>query len=250
MDSQFVNFDGRSVHDVLQILLAASGDPEAIARLQQAIQTVDAKFGPVNDELERLEDDKQDTGNYITDNVESTVANISKAMIANVDSGYDIQINNTGEGNVDVDWLRFIFKGSAAKQIAATIRRNGTWETAARWSADEDTGWLTLEIDTTKWTGGDLRYRKKNGIVFMTMNAGKPAENITGGQHIKIATLPIGYRPTWASQYGALWMRTASGNIPCEFLVGPTGDVYVRPSQAVTAASISASYGTVSFPTN
>lgn len=43
MDSQFVNFDGRSVHDVLQTLLAASGDPEAIRRLQESINAVDQR---------------------------------------------------------------------------------------------------------------------------------------------------------------------------------------------------------------
>lgn len=192
MDSHFINFDGRSVHDMIELLLAASGDPEAIARLQQAIQTVDAKFGPVNTELERLEDDKQDTGNYITDNVDSTVANISKAMIGNVDSGYDIQINNTGEGNVDVDWLRFIFKGSSAKQIAATIRRNGTWETAARWTADEDTGWLTLQAG--------VQYRKKNGIVYVHVEfaqADIPSGGGSGWIGLNISNpLPTGFRPS------------------------------------------------------
>lgn len=63
MDSSFVNYDGRSVHDMIEALLAMSGDPEAIRRLQESINTVDAKFGPVNTELERLSqyDVTQDT---------------------------------------------------------------------------------------------------------------------------------------------------------------------------------------------
>lgn len=59
MDSQFVNFDGRSVHDVLKLLLAASGDPEAIRRLQESINAVDQRaqssISIVNAAVEKLD---------------------------------------------------------------------------------------------------------------------------------------------------------------------------------------------------
>ncbi len=61
MDSQFVNFDGRSVHDVLSLLLAASGDPEAIRRLQESINAVDQRaqssISVVNTAVENLGDE-------------------------------------------------------------------------------------------------------------------------------------------------------------------------------------------------
>ena len=40
MDSSFVNYDGRSVHDMIEALLAMSGDPEAIRRLQENINII------------------------------------------------------------------------------------------------------------------------------------------------------------------------------------------------------------------
>lgn len=245
MDSQFVNFDGRSVHDVLKLLLAASGDPEAIERLLQEIQTVNAKFGPVNTELARLEEDKQDAGNYITDNVEGTVANISKAMIANVESGYDIQINNTGTGNVDVDWLRFIFKGSADKQIAATIRRNGKWETAARWTADEDTGWIDAEKPSG--SSGTVQYRKKDGRVIIYINSYTPPSdyNGTSGGGSDIFTLPAGFRPD-----KNIFFTLVEGSWEHKFTVcirGNTGLVQVKSNTGNVIPKATPCYGTIEF---
>lgn len=61
MDSQFVNFDGRSVHDMINLLLAASGDPEAIRRLQESINAVDQRaqssISIVNAAVEQLGDE-------------------------------------------------------------------------------------------------------------------------------------------------------------------------------------------------
>lgn len=58
MDSHFINFDGRSVHDMIELLLAASGDPEAIRRLQESINAVDLRaqssIAVVNTAVENL----------------------------------------------------------------------------------------------------------------------------------------------------------------------------------------------------
>lgn len=59
MDSHFINFDGRSVHDMIELLLAASGDPEAIRRLQESINAVDQRaqssISVVNAAVEKLD---------------------------------------------------------------------------------------------------------------------------------------------------------------------------------------------------
>ena len=66
MDSNFVNYDGRSVHDMIELLLYASGDPEAIRRLQESINDVDRRaqssISVVNAAIDQLDDynDTQD----------------------------------------------------------------------------------------------------------------------------------------------------------------------------------------------
>ena len=61
MDSHFINFDGRSVHDMIELLLAASGDSEALRRLQESINDVDRRaqssIAVVNAAIEQLDED-------------------------------------------------------------------------------------------------------------------------------------------------------------------------------------------------
>lgn len=195
MDSHFINFDGRSVHDMIELLLAASGDPEAIARLQQAIQSVDAKFGPVDTELARLEEDKQDVGDY----VENGGGDFSWLKFAR---GCYIGRMNRGanteglriwgqydkeESGYNLDGLVF---NHVTKQILHQVYNadESTWETLATYSADEDTGWLTLESNVQ-----NVGYRKKNGVVYLnTVGNVKEAVSTTTPT---LLTLPEGIRP-------------------------------------------------------
>lgn len=59
MDSHFINYDARSVHDMIELLLASTGDPEAIRRLQESINAVDQRaqssIAVVNAAVEKLD---------------------------------------------------------------------------------------------------------------------------------------------------------------------------------------------------
>lgn len=195
MDSSFVYYDGRSVHDMIQALLAMSGDPEAIQRILDAIDAVDAKFTPVNAELARLETDKQDAGNY----VENGGGDFSwlpferGAYIARFNRGTETEgIRIYGQYKKDsngynLDGLLF---NNSSKQILHQRYNSdtSTWSTVATYSADEDTGWLTVTNDYV-----DIYYRKKNSIVFIKV-AQAAKQNIS--QIIDpLTTLPEGFRP-------------------------------------------------------
>lgn len=199
MDSSFVNYDGRSVHDMIESLLAMSGDPEAITRLQQAIQAVDNKFGPVDTELARLEEDKQDAGDYVENGGGdfSWLPFLRGSYIARMNRGNNTEgIRIYGqyekeESGYNLDGLVF---NRATKQILhqAYNADTSTWDNIATYSADEDTGWLTIEGDVS-----DVDYRKKNGVVFLrasgTIKAAFP--NVTP----VIVSLPAGFRPSAAT---------------------------------------------------
>lgn len=82
MDSQFVNYDGRSVHDMINLLLAASGDPEAIRRLQESINAVDQRaqssISIVNAAVEQLDAEVDVVANAGAKNI----LDVSRASLA------------------------------------------------------------------------------------------------------------------------------------------------------------------------
>lgn len=239
MDSQFVNYDGRSVYDMITNLLAASGDPEAIARLQQAIQTVDAKFGPVNNELERLETDKQDAGNYVRCDAFSNGVSVTN-------------MNETG----------FQFIGTLAetqKKLALNVASNkirliktedngATWTDMGVYTADEDTGWQTL-------TGTPIKYRRNNGFVSVNIGAmsGAYTYNFTKGQWVQLGTMPTGFRPSGGTsnpEIMTIWIRRTSESmfIPMVCQFASDGIIQVMASETLAASEYNAILGSISFP--
>ena len=219
MDSQFVNFDGRSVHDVLQILLAASGDPEAIARLQQAIQTVDAKFGPVNDELARLEDDKQDVGDY-TEYV--TGDTLKKVKIQG--SQYLLQLVNKYSDNPEKNAI-FNFSSQTGKiEFREQEDTSQASQVLYTFSADEDTGWQTLTGEYV-----DLYYRKKNGVLYLKL--AQAAKQIISGAVAGAFTLPEGFR---LAQPTYIFFDTANASARLRFYIAANnGSIDLNPSASI-----------------
>lgn len=218
MDSQFINYDGRSVHDMIQLLLTASGDPEAIRALQESIAAVDAKFTPVNAELERLEDGKQDVGDYTENGGAPGYAAFKFSESAHVmdmrrsNNQYSNGISFMGVNSepdpdgVSREWFRY---ERNSEQLQAYIYKseNGatpTWQTANIWTADKDTGWQSLSLN--EGVTGELKGRIKNGIVELILTNVSfvaSAANLNA-----FATIPGDFRPQ------------AQFFTPCGYVVG------------------------------
>ena len=236
MDSQFVNFDGRSVHDVLQILLAASGDPEAIARLQQAIQTVDAKFGPVNDELARLEDDKQDVGDYTEYVIGDT---LKKVKIQG--SQYLLQLVNKYSDNPEKNAI-FNFNSQTGKiEFREQEDTSQASQVLYTFSADEDTGWQPLTDSDNQHISNGIYYRKRRGIVFVFI--GGPVDiATTANTYTVVGTLPYEVRPSGKPMHTVIEYNNALALLA----VDREGKIGIKPYTNTPANSFAR--GSISYP--
>lgn len=201
MDSSFVNYDGRSVHDMIEALLAMSGDPEAIRRLQESINAVDQRaqssIAVVNAAIAQLDEDKQDAGDYVLNGGATGYATFKFSKSAHVqnmrrgNNQYSNGLSILGENSeADLDgvireWLRY---ERHTGQLQGYIYKEGasSWEAVHSWQADEDTGWISLAGDFTT-----LAYRKKNGICYIKFAQGFEALSVSN----IIGTMPEGFRP-------------------------------------------------------
>lgn len=89
----------------------------------------------------------------------------------------------------------------------------------------EDTWWIDMPLEsgiTSPGTAGDkLRYRRKNGIVFITGTfkvTGKAANT-----QRKICQPPIGFRSTYSGYY--YLTNTATGHVVSRFIIGNDGSI-------------------------
>ncbi|WP_290758438.1 hypothetical protein [Anaerostipes sp.] len=89
----------------------------------------------------------------------------------------------------------------------------------------DDTGWLDMPLEsgiTSPGTAGSrLRYRKKNGIVFITGTV-----KVTGkaaGTLIKICQLPVGFRSSYEGYY--YFTNTATGYVTSRYIIGSDGAI-------------------------
>lgn len=101
MDSSFVNYDGRSVRDMIETLLAASGDPEAIRRLQESINAVDQRaqssIAVVNAAIEQIDTEVDVVANAGAKNImpnDSDTATINGITFTKNNDG-SVTINGT-----------------------------------------------------------------------------------------------------------------------------------------------------------
>lgn len=252
MDSSFVNYDGRSVHDMIESLLAMSGDPEAIRRLQESINAVDQRaqssIAVVNAAIAQLDEDKQDVGDYVLNGGATGYATFKFSKSAHVqnmrrgNNQYSNGLSILGENSeADLDgvlreWFRY---ERHTGQLQGYIYKEGTssWEAVHSWQADEDTGWQTL---TNAYV--DIYYRKKNGIVFINMaQAAKQA--ITTEQITSVVQLPEGCRPDTTIY---LYHEVAVGG-SLRLQIGNTGYIAIRATSS-TIAQGSQIQGMNSFP--
>lgn len=205
MDSSFVNYDGRSVHDMIEALLAMSGDPEAIRRLQESINEVDKRaqssIAVVNAAIDQLDADKQDAG-YYTENgggVFGTTARFNDgASVGKFVQGQAVKgIRIYGQHTTDSQGYKgesLVFN-TDTKTIKQYVQDSSddSWSEKAVYSADEDTGWITLVPGLT--------YRKKNGFVTVKfdMNTTIGMPDIAAGQWVNFNAdnrLPTDCRPS------------------------------------------------------
>lgn len=92
-------------------------------------------------------------------------------------------------------------------------------------SKTEDTGWIDMPLEngiTSPGTAGSrLRYRRKNGIVFITGTFGVTGK-IANTQR-KICQPPVGFRNTYNGYY--YFTNTATGYVVSRFIIGVDGSV-------------------------
>ena len=89
----------------------------------------------------------------------------------------------------------------------------------------EDTWWLDMPLEsgiTSPGTAGDRhRYRRKNGIVFIT-GTFKVTGKIANTQK-KICVPPVGFRSTYSGYY--YLTNTATGHVVSRFIIGNDGSI-------------------------
>ena len=104
----------------------------------------------------------------------------------------------------------------------------------------DDTDWITLATDGS----GYLKYRVKNGICTVVVNAGNSSSTFktTSGGYKKIGQLPVGCRPPLEVSASLSWRSSTQTTIV--LLVDVDGNI------SVYAASTSSSYysGEIVFP--
>ena len=258
MDSSFVNYDGRSVHDMIENLLAMSGDPGAIQRLQDSINAVDQRaqssIAVVNATIEQLDLDKQDVGNYVENgggsNNWSLFAN--GAYVGAFKSGGDnltkgIRLWGEFDKESNGATINSLIFNSTGKQILHQIYNADTpgWETVATYSADEDTDWISVSVPSG--ASGTVQYRKKNGRVIVFFGQYTPANDYGGtsasGQDV--FTLPAGFRPDKNT-----FFTLVSGSWEHNFTVcirGNTGIVQIKSNTGSNISKSVSCYGVIEF---
>ena len=252
MDSSFVNYDGRSVHDMIETLLAMSGDPEAIRRLQESINAVDQRaqssIAVVNAAIAQLDEDKQDAG-YYTENgggVFGTAARFNDgASVGKFVQGTTVKgIRIYGQHTTDSQGYKgesLVFN-TDTKNIKQYVQNDsdGSWSEKAVWSADEDTGWTLLDNSANQHING-IYYRRKNGIGFIYI--GGPIDiALTANAATVVGTLPAGFRPTSRPMQVAIELNNALGLA----IVSETGEVRFKGYVDVPVNSVAR--GSTSFP--
>ena len=253
MDSSFVNYDGRSVHDMIEALLAMSGDPEAIRRLQESINAVDQRaqssIAVVNAAIDQLDADKQDAG-YYTENgggVFGTTARFNDgASVGKFVQGPAVKgIRIYGQHTTDSQGYKgesLVFN-TDTKTIKQYVQDSSddSWSEKAVYSADEDTGWLLLKNSENLHISNGLYYRRKNGVVFLYI--GGPIDiELTANTPTVVGTLPDGFRPSTRPMQGTIELNNSLGLV----IVMVNGEIHFKGYTAVPINSIAR--GSISFP--
>ena len=153
-------------------------------------------------------------------------------------------VNESADPNgITAEWL------AATRGDKKIVLRNrnseGVWTDDMYWSADEDTGWLTLDAN------GIVKYRKKNGYVTVSLycvtqaNVPTIAAKTWDGE---LAVLPTGFRPT-TSQLTTGYARTTSSTLTgFVFAIETDGKIHAFTDTAIGNTTHNNIYAQVSFP--
>ena len=244
MDSNFINYDGRSVHDMIQTLLAASGDPEAIRRLQESINDVDQRaqssIAVVNAAIEQLETDKQDVGYYAengggafgtTARFENG-ANVGKFVQGTAIQGIRIYGQHTEDSQgYKGESLVFNTDTKSIKQYVQNSSDN-SWTLVANYSADTEDYLQNLSGDVMNFTlyrRGDFVQVTYASVTNQEIPVGTGSQNQT-----VLATLPEGYRPI--NNYGCSF-NTNTGAVTFLILITTDGRICIRTPTVIPSGT-------------
>ena len=151
--------------------------------------TFDAAFSATKAEIDQLKTNKVNNGGGIfgASAVFENSASIGKFILGgNIVSGIRVY-GQHNEDNNGVIGQSLVFNGreKVIKHYEQKASDNSFVEVAL-YSADEDTGWITLESEYM-----DFQYRKKNGFIFLVYAS--PLKLALQVGTTKIAQLPAGY---------------------------------------------------------
>lgn len=192
---------------------------------------------PTNTALQSALDGKQAAGNYVM-NGSGTMPG-GQTFVGGAAVGY-FRESNVNKGIIisgsaasalsetaPLEYLRF---NRSTKRIEHQIYDGTNWSTVMTFTADEDTGWQTL--------ASGVYYRKKNGMVAISMSNNSQAQTAT---ETAVATLPEGCRPS--RQIIAVGVT----NQFAQYLgisVNTNGEIRTRTATGTGTGF----YGSVSFP--
>ena len=191
-------------------------------------------------------DGKQASGDYATYGSFSKRATIKKRVESNAAIGIDI-FGEDADGSQE--YLQFNRKQN---KIFYTTYDGTDWTTRMTFTADEDTGWLTLTLESAftadNQSGYGVKYRKKNGVVYINATI-KTTGSIAAKTHNIIGTLPTGFRPSSDnSMINSTFAIGGDGTsaIDAQFQVYASGQIELYPLFAVQEGVWL--LGSVSFP--
>lgn len=201
---------------------------------------------PTNTALQSALEGKQAAGNYVM-NGSGTMPG-GQTFVGGAAVGY-FRESNVNKGIIisgsaasalsetaPLEYLRF---NRSTKRIEHQIYDGTNWSTVMTFTADEDTGWQTLTMNSSV-TGGGFQYRRKNGIVFVRITGIKMTP---GDSWTEAGVMPTGFRPTAQSVFEVYYGSHGSGHM----MIMPDGKVSMSKDKDCTQTN-NQFFGHVSFP--
>lgn len=140
----------------------------------------------------------------------------------------------TGGGSAGSGCTEYTLDGDIENGLTLTNSGDASVQTL---DINADTGWLNAEV--TAGAAGEVKYRRKNGIVYVDVNVYQIS--ITGAT--LLATLPEGFRPvrtTYSAGVANNW------NAPCGVFVYTDGTINGRA--VGTGTTVNGIFTTLVFP--
>ncbi len=249
MDAHMVNYDGRSVYDMLKSLdTGEGGDAQAIRTLQSEMAIAQSDIEDLESAVADLETDKQDAGKYLTSDNSST-----NLWHTADDAGFYGAVRSSG-------YMHLAFRNLPNAEepetpITEWVQWNGDtmeWRKndhngdalLGTWYKHEDSGWITPDEAHVP-----VQYRKLNRTVFITFN-GVSDGAIASNANFNVFNIPVGYRPGRTIMSSGLARLTSSPytTIPILFIAYSGGEVVVISGGETIQPNGHTITGTFSYP--